>query len=667
MLNWAARYQPHRSRYWPEVETFFTRLPPPLFQQAVLLKNNLATFYADTGQFKHILARPHDPPFLYLHFWLLDDWSFPDDPHRANLEKHLFLAALFGFAGVYTHETILDEGSNFDHTYLFLAQALHRQAQRHLASIHSPAAPFWDYCERFWQEYVASLLAETITNPIEPAQVEANGGPIAGKLAFAKIPAVAVAIEAGQPDDAISLLGRMLDQLHFILQTLRDITTIRRDLMRRRYTYPLLRTMQEAGLDPAQPVIPERVLGALVLTGTVEKIGQEAHAVLELCRAAAAELRLPSFTNYFTAVEEMLTEVMALFSLKPGPKPAGRPQTRPFFAPSIETLPKVIEMAEGYLLADPTFRESWEVQRRGLFGRSEMTAKAFPAGLITEILCRHGHNMARSIDLVFSALQAAGFRYYDHDHLPPDADDLGLLLRLYPYSTQPEQHRHLLQTPLRWLEQNLGASGEIPVWFSKTDDLPATSQPFTALWGNSCAAVEANLLLGLIDYDWSGYRRVIEASARQLCGRWLTQGLNAAWHYTPLYTLWTILTLTTKLSAKPIQPALQQQLVAVRQALADRLIPETQSYRLNPQDAAFLTLICLSEPAPETTQSLFQPDWITLLCKRQRYDGSWPGEPLFGTPTRGELAAWYASNPVTTAFCYHALKSYQAHPHIGNQ
>jgi hypothetical protein len=53
---------------------------------------------------------------------------------------------------------------------------------------------------------------------------------------------------------------------------------------------------------------------------------------------------------------------------------------------------------------------------------------------------------------------------------------------------------------------------------------------------------------------------------------------------------------------------------------------------------------------------LFRVEWLTKLFKSQRYDGSWLAEPLFGTPTRGELATWYASSSVTTGFCYHALK-----------
>jgi hypothetical protein len=39
-------------------------------------------------------------------------------------------------------------------------------------------------------------------------------------------------------------------------------------------------------------------------------------------------------------------------------------------------------MAEGYFCLTRPFEESWEVQRRGVFGAAEMTGKAFPMGLM---------------------------------------------------------------------------------------------------------------------------------------------------------------------------------------------------------------------------------------------------------------------------------------------
>jgi hypothetical protein len=96
---------------------------------------------------------------------------------------------------------------------------------------------------------------------------------------------------------------------------------------------------------------------------------------------------------------------------------------------------------------------------------------------------------------------------------------------------------------------------------------------------------------------------------------------------------------------------------------------ETRRASLVPQEAAFLILaskrleqIKAGWPSPDILAAVspqFNPDWLTLLCKAQRYDGSWAGEALFGTPTRGEFAAWYSSRSVTSAFCYHALKTVQ--------
>ena len=106
-------------------------------------------------------------------------------------------------------------------------------------------------------------------------------------------------------------------------------------------------------------------------------------------------------------------------------------------------------------------------------------------------------NMTPMIDVVFlliifflciefKTLEANGFRYFDFPGIPPDADDLGLLLRLFSLSTRQQAHRQILQTPLGWLRQNMAESGEIPVWFTCLDG-NETTQPALSLWGQSCA------------------------------------------------------------------------------------------------------------------------------------------------------------------------------------
>jgi len=307
-----------------------------------------------------------------------------------------------------------------------------------------------------------------------------------------------------------------------------------------------------------------------------------------------------------------------------------------------------------------SFRESWEVQRRGVFGLSEMTGQAFPMGLIVELLCAHGHVLTEPINTIFEMLQQSGFRYYPHPHLPPDTDDLGLLLRLYPYSPQPALHREMLQAPLRWLQESLRQTGEIPVWLETGATTPA-QQPPVALWGHRCAAVEANLLLGLIAYDVLEYREVIERGIASLSQRWSSRGLSATAHYVPLYSLWVTLELLAKLPpALSLSERGGESRGQLTQTILHLLEREAARSTLSPQAAAFLTLACLTGEASlkDKLQTLLKPAWPLRLYKSQRYDGSWAAEPLYGTPTRGEFSAWYSSRTVTTAFCYHALKRY---------
>jgi hypothetical protein len=169
------------------------------------------------------------------------------------------------------------------------------------------------------------------------------------------------------------------------------------------------------------------------------------------------------------------------------------------------------------------------------------------------------------------------------------------------------------------------------------------------LWGYRCAAVEANLLLGLLAYDRPGYSQLIAAAGQNWLERWRLHGLAATHHYVPLYALWTALELLAKLDLLDQTPA----------TIIEQMSACAQQPHLSPQSAAFLSLACHIPGAPEPIKALFKPEWMIQLGKTQRYDGSWADEPLYGTPTRGELAAWYSSRTVTTAFCYHALRRFQ--------
>jgi hypothetical protein len=206
------------------------------------------------------------------------------------------------------------------------------------------------------------------------------------------------------------------------------------------------------------------------------------------------------------------------------------------------------------------------------------------------------------------------------------------------------------------------------------------------LLGDDCGTIEANLLLGLIDYAWEDYGQVIRNSALNLLDRFAKVGLGISVNYPPLYTLGIMAELISRLSrldlrgarhahvptrdaapggagssvseqqrpsVRPAQKALRDKIEETSNVLARHLEMAAQRRRLSPQDAALLSLACASPPA----EGLFNPRWNTIMFKHQRSDGSWQGEPSFFVPNRGEVVTWYSSNTLTTAICYHALKT----------
>jgi hypothetical protein len=582
---------------------------------------------------------------------------------------------IYASAAIYAQNKILGRVTGFDQGLLLLERALSQRSDLHLAHLFPGQSPFWNHHEAFWLEYYEAALAflatrqnfDPASRPGSPSRdLEQTVGPpaVASQWAFTKIPVVAMAIRTGRTAD-LTQLCLMMDRLNFILKNLQDITMLRRDLMRRDYTYPILRTLVAAGLDPHQPYVPEQVLGASVLTGAIGELIRELLADLASCRNLADELILPTFTAYYGLVEAVMSKLGDLFSLQVGSGPSrksGQPvparSAKPNLVPYLEAVRKAARMAEAFLLSDLTFRESWDIQRGQPERLPELVGKAFPSGLIIEALCQHGHDLSEQVAEVYATLQGTGFSYYDYSPLPPDADDLGLLLRLYRFSAaeNKDKHRQILELPLAWLKASILPSGEIPVWFNRAGD--GNGDAPIVVWGHSCVTTETNLLLGLIDCRWAGYDDTIKKSALSLVERILQNGLGANLYYVPPYALWATLRLLTILSTRSWPQVPKDQLNKTSRVLLDRLQPEIERRAVTPQDAAFLILTCLGGNSIRELAQYFDIGWVMALLNSQRHDGGWDDEPIFLIPDhRG--TAWYGSRSVTTSFCYRALKIVQ--------
>jgi hypothetical protein len=633
-----------RDRYWREVQRYFGGLSSRLFQQALILSHNLALNYSDDAQLQNILRRRQDYPLLDLHFRLLDDWAVPENNGREAFEKNLMLAMTFAFMGVETKIGIADPYSHLDDGFIPLQNELAQRAEFHFRQIFSDSSPFWEHHQRAWSQ------ASTPASPLDPL-------PVTGPWAFASLSAIAAAIWAGR-DTQLPQLLEMTEHLRFVFQIVSQLSSLRRDLRDGRLTHPIQRARQAAGMGEETNLGADYVAGMLILSGALEKICRENHARIESARVVAVEQNLQSFQVFCDNADALMHQIRKKFSLK-NQAPAEDEALRAFFVPAFDVLPNVLQKAESHLLAEPTFYEAWEVQRHTFKEYPLLHGRAFPSALILEILSLHGCDVSAQIDAVFETYKSSDFRYYDvPETLAPDIDDVAFALRLCRHSSQPEKHKILLQTPLRWVRENQMPSGQIPVWLRRNDSQHQIS-PLAMLYGENCATVEANLLLGLIDFDWENYRDVIEACAASWCERWLAAGLGATGHYTPLFSLWTGLELISKLSKQTRVEKLHEDLKRTAAKICGRIECEAESPNVTPQSASFLTLACLRL---KEFSLPFHPDWIAVLFKNQRCDGSWEGEPLYVVPSgRGLGTMWYASRTVTAAFCYHALKHYQSY------
>jgi len=577
--------------YWPMVENFFGALTGEQHAQGVLLRHTLGGAFSATGQFAHILTRPADYPLLELPLWLSADWRASIE-QQTTLEQKLLPAITFQFCA----DFLASAESPFDAHFERLAEALRAEAQR------------------LWPE------------------IERGQTPAAQPLfALGLLAAQATGAVCQRPSETPTLI-ECLQTFHHAAQLVNEALNVRRDLALGQTSSFIQNAQATLGLHAATP---EKFLGALVLSNAAAPLHQQALTYLAQSRALAEDIQWPSFARFLDGFEAHTNAVFAALNLKAQPKMVVR------FTPVAHHHAHAQDMAERYLLADLEFKESWEVQRRGLFGRPEVISKTFGAGLVLEFAAPHLPALRPCVSAWFEHYAQSGFRYYPHPAVPPDADDLGLALRLHALSPEPEKHRALLATPLRWLRANVGPNGQLPCWFTRgVEDWDTTPNP--VLWGNNCLTVEANLLRGLLSFGRAEFEDLIEPAIQNWLARWNAIGLGGNLFYGPLYALWA----ATELLLAYNSPAHAAQPLA---AIAQRFRAEAASIH-TPQAAALA--LCLSARHPHLKP---QPIWLDLILKNQRYDGGWLAEPLFVAPTRGEAAAWYASQTVTTALCYYAM------------
>jgi hypothetical protein len=654
--RWEAAQRAARDRAWPDVERLLAQLPPRLAAQAKLLEYDLALRTATSGQLRDAFLGADAFPLTSIPSWLLADLAVPIDDRRDAIERRLYVAAVLLALAAQALDEVGDEGSFADGSRAVAAGALAELALAEATRLvefgldaRSLVGASIDGAEA-WLRARDTVELETTADP--GAWLVPRWG------SAAEVVARAACATAGRNDLAPGVVA-LLDDLAVADQLLVDLEGIHRDLMRHRPTYPILLACRSAGLptDPwPEPVVG---LGAVAVTGTAGVVMARVRERLDEARRRADELTLPTFAGYVEAARGRFEARLANGggSDAAAPTDGGRPILR-LVEP---TLAMALTMAERFLLADPLLRESWETHREGMFGAPEVAAR-FPAGLVLEVLGRHGHAVGDRVEAFLAFAVENGFRYYDHPWSDADADSVGICARLAAGVRNAEavgRPRPELSAVLDCVAADVDRTGRIGVWLAPCPGVSGALEPrprVTAL-GDHCATVAAHLLLGLVAFDPSRYGSTIGRAGTELARRVAASGIGANVDYPPLYAL-AILGRTIRTLPPFTEPAVAPILSAARATLDADLDRAAGSAHTTPQAAALFALACLELDR----RDLADPGWIAAVLRRQRFDGGWNGEPFAAAPNRGDAVTWYASATLTSALCYDALARWTGRP-----
>ncbi len=199
-------------------------------------------------------------------------------------------------------------------------------------------------------------------------------------------------LTVGRRLDAAPRVNVLLDEVASAFEIKSDLLSIHADLLAGRPTYPIAFVARAAGLslDPW----PDANGGAWCAGGDKLRGFDDRRRDLPTSRGPPARRRsrfghvrrIPSRCRSWARGAPSTPRAHRVTNARAG---SGTSAPPPLIVLAQPTLPKALEMAEGFLVADPTFRESWESHREGMFGSPEV-ASHFPAGLILEILSAPG-------------------------------------------------------------------------------------------------------------------------------------------------------------------------------------------------------------------------------------------------------------------------------------
>ncbi|AKJ08204.1 hypothetical protein ATI61_107633 [Archangium gephyra] len=297
-------HQPTLDAAWSILEERLSSLPPPLDTLAGRFLARISE--GDRGHRGYFSSRLA-PPLVFLPLWLRERFR-REQPTSAPSEAvtvRLVAAAMWGYLYIRIQDDLLDE-AHPDRSQTLLGNVCGWEMARLLEALLGDSAPFREAFERAWLDFTRWTLAEHEQLLSDAPYTDAHFEQHARKVAFARVPALAVCLLAGRGELAPTV-ETLVDQLGVAYGLTNDVVGWQRDLSNSHRTFLLARAGFTRGepLDSARRTVREALYGRGLLAETLE-----ASAVWQGRAAQSAEaLGLTEFPDYTRERLELLDEL----------------------------------------------------------------------------------------------------------------------------------------------------------------------------------------------------------------------------------------------------------------------------------------------------------------------------------------------------------------------
>lgn len=573
-------------------------------------------------------------------------------------------------------------------------QALQFEAYQLLYSVLDADSPFWPALRRLFVEYSEACLTEIafVRSKMSWDDLSEDKLMDVGRKKSGLSKAAAVALQAlSSTNEPVEPIQSSIENVYLAYQMLDDLSDWRGDLQRGFPSMLLRRVMTAHGhsTDLDMETWMLQTERRIYYGGHAQTMIERGQQALHMARTAVRGRNLPDWLKAIDGLDTKLNNLRQdldriaarnLHHANVQPqvvleKPASTSAWQDMAWTGVESL--VHRWKSGFPEARHVmrFRQDEGFTAPSDISRGDVFARAFIAEALGEFRPR-----TSAIDAVLQyetdylmgkqdADPVGGWSYFpDLPELPPDADDLGQVLRVLLLAGREQEARQCATSPLQVIfEDRSYDHGGFETWIVPKEPSTPLQERRRAFmhsaWGMGCDAdVVANLACTLSMAGWPDYQSHVEAAGRFLTAEQHEDGTwRTPWYHGPYYGIYVCVRALARI--QPESGAISRAIAYVLDARRD---DGSWGVEGEPGDSlnTALALLALSH-APPPTISAEELEQSRAFLQNQCDglngwgDTQWIRMNLDRAQNRLGTILSYGSRAVTTAFVIRAAQAVQ--------